>query len=333
MKAISTVIASILMLMIVVGLGGTAYLFISGTFTSKTAATLEVIDAVSDTVIVRNSGTDPIMAFTSANIDGNPAVYRVLKEDSSLVAYWKMDESWINDCSTATVIDSSRNGYHGKSCPASTGPTGGASGRFGNAGSFDGANDYVLIGNAPSSQINGHSALTVEAWVKPTNLAGDKDIVTQNVPFHFLLTGDKLQIRLNAGGWVYLAGTISLTADFHHVAMVYDGSNMKLYVDGKFDTQQGESDILSDGNCMTIGAWNSGGCGGISERFNGLIDEVKIYNRALSEQEIKASYNIGSQINPGEIATIKIYNQLSKGTHTLRLCTGGSCNTAILTII
>ncbi|MBI2005267.1 MAG: hypothetical protein HYS80_00705, partial [Candidatus Aenigmarchaeota archaeon] len=66
--------------------------------------------------------------------------------------------------------------------------------------------------------------------------------------------------------------------------------------------------------------------------FSGMIDEVKIYNRALSAQEIKAEYDIGSQINPGEIATMKIYNQLSKGTHTLRLCTASMCNTAILTI-
>lgn len=69
-KAISTVIASILMLMIVIALGGTAYLYISGTFTGKTATTFEVIDAIGSTVAIRNSGTETINQL-EATLDGS----------------------------------------------------------------------------------------------------------------------------------------------------------------------------------------------------------------------------------------------------------------------
>jgi hypothetical protein len=82
-----------------------------------------------------------------------------------LVGYWKMDESsWTNDCSTSTVIDSSGNGNHGKSCPSGAGsqPT---AGKFGNAGNFDGSDDYVDVGD--QSSLEGMTYLTVSAWVKP----------------------------------------------------------------------------------------------------------------------------------------------------------------------
>lgn len=72
-KAISTVIASILMLMITMALGGTAYLYISGTLSGKTSQTFELVDSVNDTITVRNSGTETIKSFT-ATLDGSPTV-------------------------------------------------------------------------------------------------------------------------------------------------------------------------------------------------------------------------------------------------------------------
>lgn len=63
-----------------------------------------------------------------------------------LIGHWKMDEtSWTNNCSTGTVLDASGNAKHAKSCPTTTGPTGGAAGKYGTGGSLDGSDDYVEI--------------------------------------------------------------------------------------------------------------------------------------------------------------------------------------------
>ena len=69
-KGISSVIATLLMLVITISLVGFAYTYISGTLTSKTSTAFSVVDALNDMVILRNDGTDPITKFT-ATLDGN----------------------------------------------------------------------------------------------------------------------------------------------------------------------------------------------------------------------------------------------------------------------
>jgi len=350
-KAVSTVIASILMLMIVIALGGTTYLFISGTFTSKTATAFEVIDAINDTVIIRNSGTEPITSLSSARLDDSNTVYRISTKDSSLVGYWQMDESsWINDCSTNTVIDSSGNGDDGKSCPAGSGPIGGATGRFGNAGDFDASNDYINI--LHSSILNGDDKLTYSAWFyarsysKPHNQIIGKSVHgggQSRAQMGIWINSDgTIQGRAETNtGRINVIGPVISTNIWYHVALVFNGISLKLYLNGERVAAQSFSAtiLVKNTDPLRIGC-DYDRCGfpepptnqNGNYLFDGLIEEVKIYNRALSEQEIKASFNIGSQIDPGEIAAMKVYGISTKGTHTLRLCTSSMCNTAILTI-
>lgn len=68
-KGISTVIASVLTVMIVIGLGGTSYLFVSGEFSSKTTTAFSIADSVEDTIIIRNEGTETLLSFTSVIVD------------------------------------------------------------------------------------------------------------------------------------------------------------------------------------------------------------------------------------------------------------------------
>ena len=111
--------------------------------------------------------------------------------------------------------------------------------------------------------------------------------------------------------------------------MASQSNTLSLYIDGVLQqtSTQINSGISPLAETVAIGARATN-----DMFFDGSIDEVKIYNRALSSQEIKADYNIGSQINPGQIADMKIYNSLAQGKHTLKLCTSSACNTAILTI-
>ena len=76
--------------------------------------------------------------------------------------------------------------------------------------------------------------------------------------------------------------------EWHYVVGVRDGSNLHMYVDGVLENTGSISDSdYSNNSPITIGAYNSG-----DYYFSGSIDDVRIYNRALSEGEVKALYDL-----------------------------------------
>lgn len=339
-KAISTVIASTLILMIVIGLGSTAYLFIAGTFTSKTATTFELIDAISDTVIIRNSGTDSITRIT-ATLDGSTVKTAVIPNinpiTNDLVAYYKMNEG-----SGFATEDNSGNNNGGSlnnfNFDANSGWVDGVEGK---ALRFDGSNDYVRILDRDMLSFT-DKRVTVSVWVKTSfSRPGGNEgyILTKGTGAGGYEYGFSQQPRTNFAGFSFWTlggggagndrGTTALNdGTWHHVLVVADGSKIRVYVDGNRD-DPGDGETLgtvsnTDAD-LTIGGRMSN-----DNMFNGIIDEVFIYNRALSEDEVKQLYS--GLVPAGQLATIKPLSPLSKGTHTLRLCTSSMCNTAILTI-
>jgi len=113
-KAISTVIATLLMLIITIALVGFSYTFVSGVFTVKTSRAFSVSDAYQDTVTIRNDGTDTISFFSSVTVDGNPATISSIDTSATENTYyltgskswWKFDEGM-----GTTASDSSGNGH------------------------------------------------------------------------------------------------------------------------------------------------------------------------------------------------------------------------------
>jgi hypothetical protein len=104
-------------------------------------------------------------------------------------------------------------------------------------------------------------------------------------------------VSLGAGD---LSGSRSINdGQWHHVAGVYDGTNMFLYVDGTLDVSMPATGLIpQNSDPVAIGANVQAyvppcGCNEPGYFFNGLIDEVSIYNRALTAQEIQAIYNAG----------------------------------------
>jgi len=98
-KAISTVIATLLMLIITIALVGFSYTFISGVVTSRTATVFSVVDTFGDTVTVRNDGTVAIESMTaSLNVKPLDAKdFSIIPEiaaapDPAMIAYWSFDE-------------------------------------------------------------------------------------------------------------------------------------------------------------------------------------------------------------------------------------------------
>ena len=200
---------------------------------------------------------------------------------NGLVGYWNMDSS---DIYGFTLYDKSGNGNNGTIYGATT-----TTGKIKQALSFDGVDDYVDCGNLGIGGVN-----TREFWFKPNNLAGSLnqyflDFGGNNywVQIYDHDSDGKLEIRAGAGSTTYVDGIYEFTDTFqwYHVAVTMDSSNiLTIYVNGNYDNSG--SKTPGTPGTLSIGRYGGGGY-----HFNGLIDEVRIYNRALSPAEILQHYN------------------------------------------
>jgi hypothetical protein len=178
-------------------------------------------------------------------------------------------------------------------------------GKIGHALSFDGFNDWVTVTDVTASKIDLGTGMTLEAWVNPTSMSGWETVLMKErgaagagLLSYALYAHDGAPEALGfAGpaGYIRPAGAtatdqgvrqashtpIPLNA-WTHIATTYDGANQRLYINGALVASRAQTGtmVVSNGS-LRIGGNNSSG-----EFFNGLIDEVRIYNRALSAAEI-----------------------------------------------
>jgi chitodextrinase len=131
--------------------------------------------------------------------------------------------------------------------------------------------------------------MTLEAWVRPSvTLSGWRSVVTKDVDRYYLMGSSNPQNRPAAGGTFNTTnqnvfGTAGLAVNtWTHVAATYDRTTIRLYVNGvQVATGAQTAAISTSTSALTIGADSYG------EYFNGLIDEVRVYNRALTVAEIQ----------------------------------------------
>jgi len=157
-------------------------------------------------------------------------------------------------------------------------------GQFGQAFSLNGTNQYVNIPDSNSLDIT--NALTISAWINPTTVTSPRivDKITVGVTDGYLLDILGGSLRMIAGSRLLSGGTVA-TNTFQNVAGVYDGQFMRLYING---VQVASNDfgsiapIPTNNRSLKIGVDSTGN----GSLFSGLIDEVNIFNRALSASEI-----------------------------------------------
>ena len=200
-----------------------------------------------------------------------------------------------NEGSGTLVTDLSGNGNNG----TISGATWTTSGRYGNALSFNGTNALVTVNNAPSLQLT--SAMTLEAWVYPTTVNSTwQDVIYKGNDNYYLEGTSSNSGHPVAGaivGGVYAAaiGPNSLTANtWAHLAETYDGATVRLYVNGWQVASHAQTGaIATSTNPLQIGGDSIYG-----QYFAGRIDEVRIYNLALSVAEIQSDLN--TPLGPGQ---------------------------------
>ena len=187
----------------------------------------------------------------------------------------------------AAVTDASGQGNHG----TISGATRTTAGRFGGALSFDGVNDWVTVADAASLDLT--NRLTIEAWVFPTALNSEETVVLKEASgaLVYALYGDNGAQR--PGAFVRIAGTTGSSTSalgsavlplngWTHLAMTYDGAQLRLFVNGTLVRIVVRTGLMAN----SAGPLRIGGNAIWSEFFNGRIDEVRIYNRALTASEI-----------------------------------------------
>ncbi|MBI1928691.1 hypothetical protein HYR99_31160 [Candidatus Poribacteria bacterium] len=187
-----------------------------------------------------------------------------------------------------------------------------AAGKIGQAFSFDGVDDVIAIPNSATGSLDvTNNQITIDAWVFPTSLSQpanefneviivDKFLVPGSGPGYALAlnAGRPLLALATAGGTTFIASTTPVAVNaWSHVAATYDGTAVKIFINGQpVNTQVLAGSATVSGNILhsavdvTIGNDNTG----LPVGMIGLIDEVEIYDRALTLSEIAAIFNAGS---------------------------------------
>lgn len=244
----------------------------------------------------------PVTGETAVEAFDSSRLYNTT--DTGLVSYFPMDESANNTC-TGGVNDT---------CDVKSGNDGAATGTkigdgvFGNTRLFNGTSDKIDLGIPASLNFERTDAFSAQQWIK-TKTADNQIIVSKydgSRGWTFFVVSDgtlRLSLINTANTNQIRCSTTKTVADgtWHHVAFTYTGSSaasgVKIYIDGVNQTLTCDLDTLSATIINSNANINIGAYSHNATYFNGSIDEVRIYNTAISESIISASY-IAASTNP-----------------------------------
>jgi len=174
-----------------------------------------------------------------------------------------------------------------------------APGKVGQSFSFDGVDDFVEVQD--SSNLNLAQALSIDAWVNPSVANQSGGIVEKtvgdvvNTQYSVFLEGGMAKFRLiivpTVDHRTIQSDSLIPINSWTHIAGTWDGATMKLFING---VQQTETLAVTPPINSGVGPTLIGRLGSNIYHFAGHIDEVEIFNRALSQTEIQAIFNADS---------------------------------------
>ncbi len=214
--------------------------------------------------------------------EGNPSSGREITD--GLVGHWKFDEEI-----GTTAYDASGNENHG----TLVGGPEWVDGKMGGALDFDGVDNYVNCGNDESLDIT--DTLTISLWAKVPAITGPNVFIGSGTDWQsaysfFIRESNQISFAFNDNGTrkYYIHTVPEIDTSWHHFVASYNSGTEYVYLDNvKYIASSLDSSVARNFNTVKIGY-----VGGVSPpRYDGLIDDVRIYNRVLSEEEIQDLYN------------------------------------------
>jgi len=242
---------------------------------------------------------------------GTPA-----SSNKSPIAYWKFDEG------SGTTTNNSGNGgstFNTTFATGSSAPTWTNDGKSGKALNFDGVGNYALANSDPAYNLQ---EMTISAWVKADSVDKTGPIVGNAFGWWYrygiFISGGTYTafFRSTGGTWTLSSSVSSSPNNWDYVAVSYKDGTAKIYVNGKLRNSgiftyapltQSSSTIMFGTHSISANNW-----------FKGSLDEVKIYNYALTDEEVKQDYNQGSALQMGQTS-----QTISGTTTSLEYCIPG----------
>lgn len=255
-----------------------------------------------------------------------------------LISWWPLDET--SGTTAADIIDANSGTHLGEPTPVTGKVTG--------ALSFDGIDDHVNVPPSPNLDITGD--ITVDLWAK-RNSFGSNDVViskgggtfgTADAPSAYSIQFKGVQIPQGSANQIFagferadgsnefILGPVLTDTTFHHYAYVRSGNTHQLFVDSALvasDTFTGSPGATPD-IPLKIGAITEQFTGA-ADFLDGAVDEVEIFNRALSASEIQAIFNAGGA---GKCKATQVEIDIKPGSdpNSINLGSNGNVPVAIL---
>lgn len=293
--------------------------YIDGKLDATTTASSDIQYGSNDFVIGKDYRDNN--AFFSGLID-NIRIYNYVRTPSQIawdfnrgqpVAWWKFDE-----CQGTTAYDSMRIGTtipdgtitigaSGSQTSAGTCTSGnstdawynGRNGKYNSSLNFDGTDDYVSTSNialiAAASQT--YSNVSWGAWVKASSNQTSKTIIHKSSEFRLYTDSNGYPTCQVGDTGNTAAATSALPNDtWSHLLCTYDGSNIKIYLNGTQIASNFRTGTITSSSSTNV---NIAQKSDSSERYAGQIDDVRIYNYALTPVQVKNLFNEGATIRFG----------------------------------
>ncbi len=222
--------------------------------------------------------------------DGRAAPPRVAKP---LIAAWSFDEP-----AGAACHDASGNGFDAAPEPNRESGIHRVLGVYGNALRLSGSHALCLAGNL---SFDGLENISISAWVIPTELGAYREIFRKEdgedrVLFSFQDNGTHLSLGLNVGGYVECDAPIDparvMDGRWHHAAATFDGSWMRVFLDGVEIGRVQRSGRIQAGKAAKGYIGSSQG----TECFQGVLDDLLIHRAALTAEEVAAMWRDGCEV-------------------------------------
>jgi predicted ribosomally synthesized peptide with SipW-like signal peptide len=259
----------------------------------------DILNNDGDTISLYNSDDILFDSYTYTlpeyNVNGTPGL------TNDIALYLPLDDD---------LLDQSGNNNNGTNYGATF-----ISSLFNEGLSFDGINNYVEV--ADSSSLNIASQITMEAWIKPLTTISSTNsnmrIIDKQNAYYLLFdypgANGRLKLILRIGGnYIDLSSTTNNwnAGQWYHIVGTYDGSMMKIYVNGALENSKSITGDIENTHYKLF--FGTRAVSGIATNmfFDGVIDEIKIYNRSLNDTEIVAHY--------GQVPENKSYARIPDGS-------------------